>query len=173
MVILILFCFSLTSCEVIELLKYSITGDIIDPAEGFSDSEEKGTFIYNDNKYILVREIYGECEIYVTEEHILLGYTSNFPIFPNCAYYTSKEENPSFIMGGASYAATFVYLREDLYNSGIVYSLKDSSFDFEFASAFVKTDTINYDICIRGNKYAKAETVDFYVKDIPEIVASK
>jgi len=67
MVILILFCFSLTSCEVIELLKYSITGDIIDPAEGFSDSEEKGTFIYNDNKYILVRGIYGECEIYVTE----------------------------------------------------------------------------------------------------------
>lgn len=34
-VILILFCFSLTSCSVIEALKYSVSGNIIDPVDDF------------------------------------------------------------------------------------------------------------------------------------------
>ena len=48
-VIFILFCFSLTSCSSIEALKYSILGNIIDPADGFSRGEEEGTLIYQNN----------------------------------------------------------------------------------------------------------------------------
>ena len=173
-VILILFCFSLTSCSAIEALKYSISGNIIDPAYGFSRGEEEGTLIYQSNKYILVQELSGDCEINITKEDILLGQTSNFPFFPNSYYYVKTDENPSFIMGGTASAmqGNFVYLREDLYNAGIVYEINDS-FEFEFASAFIKTDKVDYDHHIAREKYTKFAIVDFYVKDIPIITAHK
>ena len=173
-VFFILFCFSLTSCSAIEALKYSISGNIIDPADGFSRGEEEGTLIYQNNKYILVQELNGDCEIDITKEDILLGQISNFPFFPNSYYYINTDENPSFIMGGTSSAmiGSFVYLREDLYNAGIVYEIIDS-FEFEFTSAFIKTDKVDYDHHIAREKYTKFAIVDFYVKDIPIITARK
>ena len=172
-VIFILFCFSLTSCSAIQALKYAISGNIIDPADGFSRGEE-GTLIYQNNKYILVQELYGDCEIDITKDDILLGQSSNFPFFPNSYYYINTDENPSFIMGGTSSAmiGSFVYLREDLYNAGIVYEINDS-FEFEFTSAFIKTDKADYDYHIAREKYTKSAIVDFYVKDIPIITARK
>ena len=174
-VIFILFCFSLTSCSAIEALKYSISGNIIDPADGFSRGEEEGTLIYQNNKYILVQELNGDCEIDITKEDILLGETSNFPFFPNSYYYAKTDENPSFIMGGTTSVrqGTSVYLREDLYSDTIVYVLNDSSFEFEFTSAFNKTDQVDYDHHIEREKYTKIAMVDFYVKDIPIITARK
>lgn len=174
-VIFILFCFSLTSCSAIEALKYSISGNIIDPADGFSRGEEEGILIYQNNKYILVQELSGDCEINITKEDILLGQTSNFPFFPNSYYYVKTDENPSFIMGGTAFAmqGTFVYWREDLYSDTIVYVLNSSSFEFEFKSAFIKTDKVNYDHHIAREKYTKSAIVDFYVKDIPIITARK
>ena len=173
-VILILFCFSLTSCSAIEALKYSISGDIIDPADGFSRGEEEGALIYQNNKYILIQEINGNCEMDITKEDILLGQSSNFPFFPNSYYYINTDKNPSFIMGGTNsfMIGSFVYLREDLYNAGIVYEINDS-FEFEFASAFIKTDKVDYDHHIAREKYTKFAIVDFYVKDIPIITAHK
>ena len=173
-VFLILFCFSLASCSAIEALKYSISGDIIDPAAGFSCGEEEGTFIYKNNKYILVQELNGYCEIDITQNDILLGQTSNFPFFPNSYYYVNSDENPSFIMGGTSAGMTgsFVYLREDLYNAGIVYEI-NNSFKFEFKSAFITTDKVDYDHHITREKYTKQAIVDFYAKDIPIITARK
>ena len=97
-----MFCFSLVSCSAIEALKYSVSGDIIDPADGFSRGDEEGTLIYNNNKYILVQELNGDCEIDITQNDILLGQTSNFPFFPNSYYYVNLDENPSFIMGGTT-----------------------------------------------------------------------
>ncbi len=172
--IFILFCFSLTSCSAIEALKYSISGDIIDPADGFSRGEED-TLIYQNNKYILVQELNGDCEIDITKEDILLGQTSNFPFFPNSYYYVKTDENPSFIMGGTYPATqgTFVYLREDLYSDTIVCVLNGGSFEFEFTSAFIKTDKADYDHHIAREKYTKSAIVDFCVKDIPIITARK
>ena len=172
-VLLVLFCFSLVSCSAIEALKYSVSGDIIDPADGFSRGEE-GTLIYNNNKYILVQELNGDCEIDITQDDILLGQTSNFPFFPNSYYYVNPNENPKFIMGGttAGMTGTFVYLREDLYNVGVVYEINDS-FEFEFTSAFMITDTVDYDHHITREKYTRQAKVDFYVKDIPTILACK
>lgn len=174
-VIFILFCFSLTSCSAIEALKYSISGNIIDPADGFSRGQEEGTLIYQNNKYILVQELNGDCEIDITEDDILIGQTSNFPFFPNSYYYIKPDEDPSFIMGG-TYSATqgtFVYLREDLCSDTIVYVLNDSSFEFEFTSAFIKTDNVDYDHHIEREKYTKIAMVDFYIKDISMITARK
>ena len=172
-VLLVLFCFSLVSCSAIEALKYSVSGDIIDPADGFSRGEE-GTLIYNNNKYILVQELNGDCEIDITQDDILLGQTSNFPFFPNSYYYVNPNENPKFIMGGttAGMTGTFVYLREDLYNVGVVYEINDS-FEFEFTSAFMITDKVDYDYHITREKYTRQAKVDFYVKDIPNILACK
>ncbi|MBQ7968288.1 MAG: hypothetical protein IJ292_00500 [Clostridia bacterium] len=174
-VVLILFCFSLTSCSAIETLKYSISGDIIGPTDGFSRGEEEGTLIYQNNKYILVQELNGDCEIDITKEDVLLGQTSNFPFFTNSYYYVKADENPSFIMGGTNSAmqGTFVYLREDLYSDTIVYVLNGNSFEFEFTSAFIKTDKVDYDHHIAREKYTKSAIVDFYVKDIPSITARK
>ena len=172
-VILTLFCFSLVSCSAIEALKYSISGDIIDPADNFSRGEE-GTLIYNNNKYILVQELNGDCEIDITQDDILLGQTSRFPFFPNSYFYVNPDENPSFIMGGTSAGmiGSFVYLREDLYNAGFVYETNDS-FEFEFTSAFMITDKVDYDHHITREKYTRQAKVDFYVKDIPTIRACK
>ena len=172
-VLLILFCFSLVSCSAIEALKYSVSGDIIDPADGFSRGEE-GTLIYNNNKYILVQELNGDCEIDITQDDILLGQTSNFPFFPNSYYYVNPNENPKFIMGGttAGMTGTFVYLREDLYNADVVYEINDS-LEFEFTSSFMITDKVDYDHHITREKYTRQAKVDFYVKDIPTILACK
>ena len=172
-IFLILFCFSLTSCSAIEALKYSISGDIIDPVDGFSRGEE-GTLVFKNNKYVLVKEISGDCEIDITKDDILLGQSSNFPFFPNSYYYVNTDETPSFIVGAPNSVmyGTFVYLREDLYNSGIVYEINDS-FEFEFTSAFIKTDTVDYDKHIVSEKYTKSAIIDFYVKDIPTITARK
>ena len=173
-VILTLFCFSLVSCSAIEALKYSISGDIIDPADNFSRGAEEGTLIYKNNNYILVQELSGYCEIDITQDDILLGQTSNFPFFPNSYYYVNPDENPSFIMGGTSAGmiGSFVYLREDLYNAGVVYEINDS-FEFEFTSAFMITDKVDYDYHITREKYTRQAKVDFYVKDIPTILAFK
>ncbi len=170
-VILILLCFSLTSCSVIEAIKYTVSGDIIDPAEGFSRGEEDGVLVYQDNKYILVQDIGGDCDIDITEEDILLGQTSNFPFFPNFYYYANTDINPSFIMGGPG-RGTFVYLREDLYNAGVVYQINDS-LEFEFSSAFIETDKKDYDRHIAQKKSTKYAVVDFYVKGVPTILARK
>lgn len=169
-----LLCCSFTACSAVEALQYSISGDIIDPVDGFSNGAEDGTLTYRNTKYVLVQELNGDCEIDIIKEDILLGQTSNFPFFPNTYYYVETDENPSFIMGGNSAAmiGTFVYLREDLYNAGIVYAINDS-FEFEFASAFIKTDKVDYDRHITGAEYTKFATVAFHVKDIPTIFACK
>ena len=174
-IFLILFCFSFVSCSAIDALKYSISRDIIDPADGFSRGEEEGTLVYKDSKYILVQELNGDCEIDITDDDILIGQTSNFPFFPNSYYYVKQDEDPSFITGGTSSArkGTFIYLKEDLYSDTIVYILNDSSFEFEFTSAFVKTDKVDYDHHIAREKYTKFAIVDFYMKDIPMITARK
>ena len=170
---LILLCLSLTSCELVDAFhaaKYAITGDIIEPADDFSTSDEKGTLIYKGNKYIYVDEIGGDCRINIPDDYIFLGYTSNFPFFPYSHYYGGKDENTEFIcgfIGGAM--GTFVYLREDLYNNSITYVLNNSSFEFEFASAFIKTDKVNYDDHVIGKKYTRRETFNFYMKEIPVI----
>lgn len=172
-ILLILLCFSLTSCELIDAInaaKYAITGNIIEPVDGFSKGNEKDTLIYKDNKYIYVEEIGGDCRIKISDDYIFLGYTSNFPFFPSSQYYASKDENPEFICGFIDGAmGTFVYLREDLYSNSIAYVLNDSSFEFEFASTFIKTDKVDYDDHIVGKKYAKRETVNFYIKEISMI----
>ena len=170
-VILISFCFLLTSCSVIEAIKHTVSGDIIDPVEGFSRGKKDGVLVYQDNKYILVQDINGDCDIDITEEDILLGYTSNFPFSPNFYYYANTDENPSFIMGGPG-RGTFVYLREDLYNAGVVYQINDS-LEFEFSSAFIETDKKDYDRHIAQKKSTKYAVVDFYVKGVPTILARK
>ena len=171
-VLLIALCFLLTSCGVVKALKYTISGDIMDPVDGFSLGEGEGTLVYKDNKYILVHEISGACDIDITQEDILLGRRSNFPFFPDFYYHTSTDENPSFIMYGSLDIGRGVYLREDLYHNGVIYVLNDSSFEFDFTSAFVKTDRVNNDD-LTGGACTKYATVDFYMKEIPIIRASK
>ena len=174
MVVLILLCFSMTSCGIVEILRYTISDDIIDPVDGFFRDED-GVLIYNGNKYIVVDEINGDCEIDIRKEDVLLGYSSYWPFFPNTYYYTTTDDNPSFIMGGnGSYKeGTFVFLREDLYINGFVYALQSSSLEFEFTSSFIKTDKVNYDSHIKGEKFTRDTEVYFYMKEIPIIKAHK
>ena len=168
--ILVLFCFSLTSCQIIDLLSYSITGELIAPVESFSDGEENGTFVYKGNKYVCVRELNGDCRMDVPWDYILLGMRSNWPLFPNTQYLALPVDNPSFITGANG---TFVYLREDLYYNDIIYVLNDTSFEFKFESAFVFTDKIDYDHHEASKRCAKGAVVNFYMKDIPEIKVMK
>ena len=174
-IILITLSVSLISCDAVYALKYSISGDIIDPVEGFSRGEEERTLIYKDNKYILLEEISGDCGIHLSDSDIMLGQQSNWPFFPNHAYYVNSGENPSFIMGGpaSGSTATYVYIREDIYNGGIIYTVEDSRVEFDFAYDFIKTDKVNYDDHIKTESYAKNLKIHFYVKDIPIITVKK
>ena len=174
--LLILMCFSLTSCAIVDAfdaLKHSISGEIIDPVDGFSVGEEKGVLIYKENKYIIVEEINGDCEFDIADEDILLGQTSNFPFFPNFSYYASSHESPVFIMGGSTSrdTATFVYLKEDVYNNDLVYVLQNTNYEFEISSTFIKTDKVDYDNHIMKDKFTKVVRVEFFMKDIPRIRA--
>ena len=169
-ILLILLCLSLTSCQVIKLLKHSITGELIDPVDGFSYGEEKGTFIYKGIKYVDVREINGDCRIATPWDYVLLGMRSNWPLFPATQYLVPPTDDPSFITNGYG---TAVYLREDLYHSEIVYVLNDTSFEFKFEEAFVKTDKIDYDHHEASERCTKSAVVNFYMKDIPEIKVMK
>lgn len=172
MIIAFFLCFSLTSCTALE---HSISGEIIDPVDGFSRSEKKGTLVYKDSNYICVQEINGDCEIEIIKEDILLGYTSNFPFFSDSYYYANASEDPEFIMSGvtSSMIGGVVFLREDLYSNGVIYALENDPFEFEFASAFIKTSKVDYDIHIKEKKYTEVATVNFHMKDIPRIKASK
>lgn len=166
---------SISSCEVIEELRYSISGDIIDPVDGFSRDKKNNALIYKENKYFLVQEINGDCKIDITEDDILLGRTSNFPFFPDHVYHISSEENPSFIVGSSAsfIEGTYVFLREDIYSKSIVYALNGSSYEFEFTSAFVKTNKVDYGLHIESFRYTEKAKVDFYMKETPIIRASK
>ena len=168
--VLMLLCFSLTSCQVIKLLRHSITGELMDSVEGFSYGEEKGTFIYKGIKYVDVREINGDCRIATPWDYVLLGMRSNWPLFPATQYLVPPTDDPSFITNGHG---TAVYLREDLYHSEIVYVLNDTSFEFKFEEAFVKTDKIDYDHHEASERCTKSAVVNFYMKDIPEIKVMK
>lgn len=173
-VILLSLCFSLVSCGMARELKRAISGELIEPVKGFSNGDEDGTLVYNGNKYVIIKETNGDCEIELTSEDVLLGRASNFPFFTDTYYYASHDDSPRFIIGHISGAfGTFVFLREDLYNGGIVYALEDGSFEFEFSSAFTETDEINYKKYVSKKKYTRAETVRFYVKDTPEIKSLK
>ena len=65
-----------------------------------------------------------------------------------------------------------IAMREDLYNAGVVYEINDS-LEFEFTSSFMITDKVDYDHHITREKYTRQAKVDFYVKDIPTILACK
>ncbi len=173
-IILITLSVSLISCDAVYALKYSISGDFIDPVEGFSRTEEN-VLIYKDNKYILIREIEGDCWIDITDEDILLGQQSLWPFFPNHSYYVNPGENPRFIMGGPASGnnGTYVFLREDIYNAGVTCAINDSSVEFEITTDFIKTDKVNYDDHIKTGSYTKELKIHFYVKDIPIITVKK
>ena len=47
----------LTSCSAVEALKYSISGDIIDPVDDFSRGSDKDTFVFGGNDYIFAENI--------------------------------------------------------------------------------------------------------------------
>ena len=164
LIVCILMLFSLTSCSLIKKYKYSIH----DAVEGFSIDGD-GVLVYNDIKYYLVEETNGDCNVDIQGESIDLGWVSNFP-FPGFHFYTSTDEHPEFITGGPGSVA---YLRADIYDNGIIYALEDDTFEFEFSSEFIKTDKVNHEKHVKKNKYTRKETITFYIKDIPEIKASK
>ena len=83
LIVTVLFlCVNLSSCGIWEELSYSISGEILEPVDGFSRGSEKGTLVFCGNKYILIDELNGEFQFDITKEDILLGQSSNFPFFP-------------------------------------------------------------------------------------------
>ena len=171
LIVCILMLFSLTSCAAIKALKYSISGDIVDPVEDFSFGDEDGTLIYRDNKYISVDEIKGEGTVDDNGDYIMLGYTTFFPFFPGSQFHTNSDENPKYILSSPGY----IYLREDLYNCGLVYVLEDGSFEFEFSDAFFETDEVDWDDHVPKTNptYTKWDTLTFRMKYVPEVIVKR
>ncbi len=163
-------CLNLFSCSAFNALSYSISGDIIDPVGDFSRGSDKNTLVYGGNNYILIDEFNGDFEFDVTEEDVFLGQTSNWPFFPNSSYYANAAENADYIAGGSGTTniATFVYLREDLYDYPICYVLQDTDYEFDFSSAFVKTEDVSYKTHVEG-KENFGTNLYFYVKDHPRL----
>ena len=165
-------CIMLTSCSAVEALKYSISGDIIDPVDDFSRGGDKDTFVFGGNDYILIGEMSGDFEVDITDEDVLLGQTSNFPFFPNTCYYANKAEKPEYITaGGFDGPGDVVYLREDLYQTSLRYVLQDTDYEFDFSSAFVKTEEVSYKKHIEGKEFYGGR-INFYVKDFRRLTIS-
>ena len=105
---ILLVCINLISCSAFTALSYSISGDIIDPVDGFSFGDDKGTLVFDGNNYILIEEIDGCFDFDLTKEDVLLGQTSNFPFFPNFSYYANTAENAEYIASGSNEIMTCV-----------------------------------------------------------------
>ena len=169
---LLVICIMLTSCSAVEALKYSISGDIIDPVDDFSRGSDKDTFVFGGTDYILTDEMSGDFEVDITDEAVLLGQSSNFPFFPNTCYYAEKVEKPEYITaGGFDGPGTVVYLREDLYQTSLHYVLQDTDYEFDFSSAFVKTEEVSYKKHIEGKEFYGGR-INFYVKDFRRLTIS-
>jgi hypothetical protein len=167
-VTLFLVCINLFSCSVFNALSYSISGDIIDPVGDFSRGNDKGKFVFGGNNYILIEEFNGNFNFNITEEDLLLGQTSNFPFFPNFYYYANAAENAEYIASG-NVIMTCVYLREDLYQAPLCYVLQDTDYEFDFSSAFIKTEDVSYKKHLEGKAY-HGRNLYFYVKDYPRLI---
>ena len=166
---ILLVCINLISCSAFTALSYSISGDIIDPVDGFSFGDDKGTLVFDGNNYILIEEINGCFDFDLTKEDVLLGQTSNFPFFPNFVYYANAAENAEYIASGSGSIMTCVYLREDLYQEPLCYVLQDTDYEFDFSSAFIKTEDVSYKKHIEGKEY-HGTILYFYVKDHPRLI---
>ena len=164
---ILLICINLISCSAFTALSYTISGDIIDPVDGFSFGDDKGTLVFDGNNYILIEE-FGDFNFNITEEDVLLGQTSNFPFFPNFFYYANAAENAEYIASG-NVIMTCVYLREDLYQEPLCYVLQDIDYEFDFSSAFIKTEDVSYKKHLEGKEY-HGTILYFYVKDYPRLI---
>lgn len=165
-------CINLCSCWALSALSYTISGDIIEPVDGFSRGGDKGTLVFDEKNYILIDEFNGNFHFDLTKEDVLLGQTSNFPFFPNSKYYANAVENADYIAGTNSYPfASFVYLREDLYQSPLCYVLQDTDHEFDFSSAFIKTEEVSYKTHIEGKENYDTR-IRFCVKDYPRLTVS-
>lgn len=173
MVILLLVCTNLASCNFFDALSYSISGDIINPVGDFSRGDDKGTFVYGEKNYILIDEVAGNFEFDIVEEDIFLGRTSNWPFFPDFGYYANAEENADYIASGSmsNGKMTCVYLREDLCGSSLCYVLQGANYEFDFSSAFVTTEEVSYETHIEGKNFYGTR-LNFYVKDYPRLTVS-
>ena len=174
LVTILLVCISLISCgDALRLLSYSISGNIMDPLGDFSRGIKKGTLVFGGKNYILIDELNGEFDFRITEEDILLGSTSNYPLFPSFGYYANTLENADYIAGGSlsNSTATFVYLREDLYSDSLHYVLRGTGYEFDFSSAFIKTEEVSYKKHIEG-KDTHGVRIYFYMKDYPRLTAT-
>ena len=168
---IILICSNLVSCEVFTALSYTISGEVYEPVGDFSRDGDNA-FIWGGKRYVVISEVVGEFSIDITEEDVYLGQTSNFPFFPNFGYYANAVENADYIMSGSMSGnqATCVYLREDLYHTPLLYMLQDTEYEFDFASAFIRTEDVSYEKDIEPHKEYHASILYFYVKDYPRLM---
>ncbi len=171
LVVTVLFlCVNLSSCGIWEELSYAISGEILEPVDGFSRGSENGTLIFCGNKYILIDEFNGDFQFYITKEDILLGLSSNFPFFPASSYYATTKENPDYIAGGNTVGfASFVFLREDLHQSRL-YVLENTDCEFDFSSDFIATKAVSYERHVKRGRNESIE-LHFSVKDCPRLTA--
>ena len=162
LVTIILLCTNLISC----------TGDIVEPVGDFS-REDDGTLVWDGKRYVSIDELAGEFYFDITEEDVLLGQQSNFPFFPNSGFFANTVENADYIMCGSlsNNIAAVVYLREDLCQVPLCYVLQDTDYEFDFSSAFMKTEDVSYKKHIEG-KGSYGTRIHFYVKDYPRLTVS-
>ena len=168
--VVLLLCINLVSCEVFTALSYSISGKVYEPVGDFS-RDGNNAFIFDGKRYVLISEMVGEFRIDITKEDVYLGQTSNWPFFPNSGYYANAEKDADYIMSGTytSGIATAVYLREDLYQNSPRYVLQDADYEFDFASAFIRTEDVSYEKDIEPHKEYHTSRLYFYVKDYPRL----
>ena len=95
-IVTILFlCVNLISCgDALILLSYSISGNIMEPLGDFSRGSKEGTLVFGGKNYILIDELNGEFLFRITEEDILLGSTSNYPLFQASAIMQIRLKMP-------------------------------------------------------------------------------
>jgi hypothetical protein len=165
---LLLCCIVLPSCK---NLRDSVSGDIINPVDGFSRGNDEGTLVFKENNYILIDEIRGNFSFDITDQDVFLGETSNFPFFPNFGYYANEDENADYIASGSlsDKTATMVFLREDLYQKPIRYVLQGTDYEFIFSSAFIKTEEVSYKTHIEGEKHSNTKMLNFHLKEYPRL----
>lgn len=125
--------------------------------------DEDGVLLYHGNRYYQADDrFYVRTEL--IDAAIELGYSSNFPFFPNFYYYALEEETPLFIWGTGGYT---LYVREDYDLYGAIYCVEDTDIEIALCDAMTKF-SLNYETTT-SDDISRYRDMTFHLKEEPRI----
>ena len=148
---------SLTSCAIIDRFK----GDM-----SKLSYDDNHNLLYDGNSYYRVDDYFKVC---TTADDMVaeLGWSSQFPFFPDMHYYAFDEENPIFIFCGNGESLPYdkgLYVRSDYDIQSKIFIIGNTGIEISLSSVMIKSN-----IAVSSLNYEKYTSFQMYLSDDPRI----